>query len=152
MVHVQFRAGPKAARAARMSFARLTERVPRRASEDARLLISELVTNCVRHAGLGPNDVIDLRMAIREDVLRVEVRDRGPGFEPRLKPPTVYQVSGWGLFLVDRIADRWGVSSEGATCVWFELRLGRQRLKDRPVHRKQVRGSISPEGVQGIPV
>src|SRR5207253_1270255 len=58
-----------------------------------------------------------------ESGLRVEVTDRGPGFEPGSPLPSMYQDSGWGLYLVEQIADRWGVKQEEGTCVWFEVDL-----------------------------
>jgi anti-sigma regulatory factor (Ser/Thr protein kinase) len=51
------------------------------------------------------------------------VTDSGPGFEPEQPRPTphVDRPGGWGLCLVDRLADRWGVDSGNRTAVWFEL-------------------------------
>lgn len=85
--------------------------------DDVALLVSELVTNAVRHAGVGPKDPIALRVAAWPRRVRVEVSDRGSfsGREPR---PRSDGASGWGLYLVDRLADRWGAA--GGT-VWFEL-------------------------------
>jgi hypothetical protein len=43
-------------------------------------------------------------------------------FEHPPAPPSPDAVGGWGLMLVDRIADRWGIANgTGGTCVWFEL-------------------------------
>jgi anti-sigma regulatory factor (Ser/Thr protein kinase) len=90
--------------------------------EDLRLVVSELVTNSVRHAGMGTGDAIDLRVESRPNVIRVEIHDPGPGFEAPSVPATMYQESGWGLYLVSRIADRWGVSSQDdGTTVWLEI-------------------------------
>jgi anti-sigma regulatory factor (Ser/Thr protein kinase) len=86
-----------------------------------RLLVSELVTNSVRHAGLGPDDRIELGIAVTPKVVRVTVTDPGGGFEPPSRSPRPGHPSGWGLFLVQRLADRWGVSSDGRTGVWLEL-------------------------------
>jgi anti-sigma regulatory factor (Ser/Thr protein kinase) len=90
--------------------------------DDLRLLVSELVTNSVRHAGLDGGDAIDLRVELLADRIRVEIHDPGPGFEPPAVPTTMYQDSGWGLYLVSRIADRWGIDATtvGKT-VWLEL-------------------------------
>jgi anti-sigma regulatory factor (Ser/Thr protein kinase) len=85
------------------------------------LLISELVTNSVRHAALGSTDRVRLDVRIIPGAIRVEVRDPGPGFEPSAQPPTPYQEAGWGLHIVERLADRWGVLQDRATVVWFEL-------------------------------
>ena len=89
--------------------------------QDVRLLISEVVTNSVRHAGIGASGMIRLIVAVDRGHLRVEVRDSGNGFTPRAPRPDPARSSGWGLYLVAELADRWGVETEGATLVWFEL-------------------------------
>lgn len=90
--------------------------------DDLRLVVSELVTNSVRHAGLGTKDSIDLRVESGPKVIRVEIHDPGPGFDAPTLPTSMYQESGWGLYLVSRIADRWGVSSkDDGTTVWLEI-------------------------------
>jgi anti-sigma regulatory factor (Ser/Thr protein kinase) len=84
--------------------------------------VSELVTNSVRHGELSASDHVHLRLADRGNRIRVEVTDPGDGFDSRPSPtPDPESPSGWGLFLVSRIADRWGMSGDGATTVWFEL-------------------------------
>lgn len=92
--------------------------------DEVRLLVSELVTNSVRHSGMGDREWIGLRVDHSPRMLRVEVTDKGPGFEAGQPLPSMYQDSGWGLYLVEQIADRWGVKQEEGTCVWFELDLG----------------------------
>lgn len=89
--------------------------------QDLRLMVSEVVTNSVRHAGLAPSDPIELHIAVDKERVRVEVHDPGPGFEPPGEPATMLRDSGWGLYLVDRLADRWGVSTGRRTTVWFEV-------------------------------
>jgi anti-sigma regulatory factor (Ser/Thr protein kinase) len=90
--------------------------------ESLRLLVSELVTNSVRHGDLSASDRIRLRLADRGDRIRVEVTDPGDGFDSRPVPaPDPESPSGWGLFLVSRIADRWGTFGDTPTTVWFEL-------------------------------
>ena len=88
---------------------------------DVRLLVSELVTNAVRHAELMPGDLIRLVVYAGDSVLRVEVHDPGGGFVPLEPAPDPTRPSGWGLYLVAELADRWGVESDGSTHVWFEL-------------------------------
>jgi anti-sigma regulatory factor (Ser/Thr protein kinase) len=88
---------------------------------DVRLLVSELVTNAVRHANLAPGDVILLVIDFEDSVLRVEVHDPGGGFVPRAPAPDPARPSGWGLYLVEELADRWGVDSDERTLVWFEV-------------------------------
>jgi len=83
------------------------------------LLVSELVTNAVLHSG-APGTPVVLRVEARADGLRVEVHDRGPGFEMRTPTPRGSR-GGFGLFLVERMASRWGVHRNASTYVWFEL-------------------------------
>ena len=93
--------------------------------DDARLLVSELVTNAIRHAELGSDDVIEVSAAVVDGVLHVAVRDGGVGFRSSPRPAEPRDVGGWGLYLVSEIADRWGTSQDGRTEVWFELRARR---------------------------
>lgn len=103
----------------------------RPARDDLALLITELVGNSLRHAGLGPDDVIRVRIARLRGSVRVEVVDAGPGFSPSRVRPGRVQTSGRGLYLVDQVADRWGVELSGETCVWFELWIGDSRTRHR---------------------
>ena len=98
-------------------------------AENAELLVSELVTNSVRHAGLPPEACVEFTVRASPEVLMVEVADAGMGFNGRPARPRAVagsaSASGWGLFLVDHIADRWGAAQvEGETRVWFELTPG----------------------------
>ena len=86
-----------------------------------RLLVTELVVNSVRHARA---DAIMLRIVVGRSSVLAEVTDGGPGFDPAVACSP--RDDHWGLFLVERLADRWGVSRTGhATRVWFELHRGR---------------------------
>ncbi|MER5490581.1 ATP-binding protein [Streptomyces sp. NPDC002454] len=89
-------------------------------TEDTVLLVSELVGNAVRHTGARN---FGLRMARRRGWLRVEVRDPSRALPCRM-PVGEWDVSGRGLFLVDKLADRWGVDllARGKT-TWFEMRV-----------------------------
>lgn len=89
-------------------------------TEDAVLLVSELVGNAVRHTGAR---VFGLRLRRRRGWIRVEVRDPSRGL-PCLMPVQELDVSGRGLFLVDKLSDRWGVDllPRGKT-TWFEMRV-----------------------------
>src|SRR5437660_1318660 len=89
--------------------------------ENVTLLVSELVTNAVRHGHLGSNDWVDVLVEAEGAVVRVDVGDPGPGFRPpdEVRP---FDDHGWGLYLVSRIAERWGVDAEDSrTDVWFEI-------------------------------
>jgi anti-sigma regulatory factor (Ser/Thr protein kinase) len=87
-----------------------------------RLLVSELVTNSVRHVS-GSERPVQLAVRIGSRVIRVEVHDGGSGFEPAEKPEPRGADGGFGLFLVERMASRWGVDTRDGTRVWFELDL-----------------------------
>jgi anti-sigma regulatory factor (Ser/Thr protein kinase) len=112
---------PSAPSLARRTLARwLVDRVDRRILEDATLLVSELVTNAVRHS--GANGAIDMTVAVRGDHLRVEVSDPGEGFaRPAVGEPPPDALGGRGLLIVDRVAASWGVTEGRPTRVWFEL-------------------------------
>lgn len=82
-----------------------------------RLLVTELVANSVRHARGTP---IDVTVMLHEDCVRAEVTDGGDGFAPPTPDPNPLKDAGWGLFLVRKIAERWG-ADRGTGTVWFEL-------------------------------
>src|SRR6476469_3868203 len=91
---------------------------------DALLLVSELVTNSIRHAGHSGHEAIRVRAANDGPMTRVEVCDRARGETvPTMRPePPPTATGGRGLLLVDALSDRWGMDScERGTCVWFEL-------------------------------
>jgi anti-sigma regulatory factor (Ser/Thr protein kinase) len=90
---------------------------------DVVLVISELVTNSVRHAGLDAGEPVQLSVGLDDDTVRVAVRDPGPGFKPPSAPSDPAHIGGWGLVLVDQLAQRWGVDHDGeANVVWCELK------------------------------
>ena len=84
---------------------------------DLMLLVSELVTNAVRHAR---GEHFEVRLDVRPDVLRLEVHDDGGGFEPKIEPSDDGS-GGYGLYIVDRLADRWGVERDPCGVIWLEL-------------------------------
>lgn len=124
--HIDLRlpADRNAASAARHALDHLEGTLGSDTTDNLRLLVSELVTNSVRHAGLGASDWIALTVRISDIAVRVEVADPGLGFEPVITSPSLYQESGWGLWLVARIAARWGVTRERGATVWFEVDRG----------------------------
>lgn len=103
----------------------------RPARDDIALLVTELVGNSLRHAGLGPDQAIQVRIARQRGSVRVEVTDPGPGFSPVRDRPGRRQTSGRGIYLVEQVADRWGVDRNGETCVWFELWIDDSRTRHR---------------------
>ncbi len=114
--------GPEAAAKARRGLSRLRGDLDPPLLETLRLLVTELITNSVKHTG-GPTIV--LRVLVGSGAVWTEVTDGGQGFDPRDAGTPGPDHTGWGLFLVERLAERWGVSRDGdGTKVWFELRRG----------------------------
>jgi anti-sigma regulatory factor (Ser/Thr protein kinase) len=86
---------------------------------DLRLVISEVITNAVRHGGAG-----DLLIAVtpKREFLCVQVTDTGDGFAPRPRAYAPDEDGGFGLFLIERLTRRWGLTRENQnTRVWFEF-------------------------------
>lgn len=123
LISVTLEARPAAASEARKSLASLAGQLPEEVYEDVRILVSELVTNSVRHSGLSNGQLVRLGVWKTGTCLRVEVADAGPGFEKSVRPRSPDQLGGWGLQIVDRISDRWGVrrASRSEVAVWFEI-------------------------------
>ena len=112
--------GPEAAAAARSAISKLRADLDPPLIETLRLLVTELVTNSVRHTAA---DSLTLSVAIGETAVLTEVADTGPGFDPQCVENSGDDDTGWGLFLVQRLADKWGVKHDGpCKRVWFELR------------------------------
>ena len=114
--------GAEAAAAARRAIVAGNGQLPAGVRDDVLLLVTELVTNAVRHAGAGPERPLQVELLHRPGWVAVAVADAGPGYTWRATPSTGSESGGWGLFLVDRIADRWGVdSTTPGSRVWFEI-------------------------------
>ena len=101
-IRLQLDFGPAAAAEARAAVGLLEGRADPDALDDVRLLVSEVVTNAVRHSGSPAGTLIDLEIAARGNDVRVEVVDSG-------------------LHVVDGLARRWGVERSPRPRVWFEL-------------------------------
>lgn len=116
--------GPDAAAEARQAIGKLPADLDPPLVDTLRLLVTELVTNSVRHTDC---DALTLRIAVGRKAVLTEVTDDGPSFD--LEPYEAESVEehdpgfGWGLFLVQRLARNWGVKADGGSKrVWFELR------------------------------
>jgi anti-sigma regulatory factor (Ser/Thr protein kinase) len=119
LVNVSLPGGARAASLARDELRHLRIGFDDPLLEDLQLLVTELVTNSVRHAD---SDAVHLVVLAAPNAVRMEVADRGPGFTPIARRRDDDREGGWGLFLVDRLADRWGVLSAGEGArVWCEL-------------------------------
>jgi anti-sigma regulatory factor (Ser/Thr protein kinase) len=88
---------------------------------DARLAISELVTNSIQHAGAPVDAPIHLRASVAADVLSLEIQDRGTGGAITRRTPDLQHGGGFGLNVVDVVSRRWGVDRGAGTRVWAEL-------------------------------
>jgi len=117
--------GDKAAGHARRVLAeRLSAALPGPVLGDLQLLVTEIVANSVRHGGVGEDGEIDLRVGIRDGRVRVEMRDTGIQADPHLRAPDLGGGGGFGMLLVSRMSERWGVDHDPNVVMWFELALG----------------------------
>jgi anti-sigma regulatory factor (Ser/Thr protein kinase) len=115
---------PLAPRAARLALEDAATGVPQPALVVAQLLLSELVSNSVRHSNLPPDSPIHVRFQAAPETLRIEVEDSGWGFTVPPSPTGDDHEGGWGLYVMSYLADRWGIERpDVATRVWFEVDL-----------------------------
>jgi anti-sigma regulatory factor (Ser/Thr protein kinase) len=117
----ELRGGENAPRTARRALDSLDGQIPPALQDDVRLLVSELVANSVLHAGVGPDESLTLVLSVSEERLRVEVHEPDHDFRPSFPAQRELSGSGSGLLIVERLADRWGITREASTCVWFEI-------------------------------
>ena len=110
---------PSVARAAIAGFCEGRD-VHRAALSTLLLLVSEIVTNAVVHPDASPAAPIRFAARLHRAMVRVEVTDQGSGFTARPRDPDRID-GGYGLFLLERQARRWGVSRQRGTTVWFEV-------------------------------
>lgn len=120
-IELQLDAEPASVAVARQSLSKLAGQVPSERLEVLRLLVSELVTNSILHARSEAGGRIGVRVQTSPWVVRAEVRDSGTGFELPDPVPEEDLSSGWGLYFIDTLADRWGTYRSTSTCVWFEM-------------------------------
>jgi len=121
----QLTGGPDAPVAARRAVLAGERRMPEGVRDDVLLLVSELVTNAVRHAGVGPERSLHTEIRWGPGRVRVEVTDPSSDPTPIGARSDGDGSGGFGLFLVEQIADRWGVRRTPAgTSVWFEILSG----------------------------
>ena len=115
-----FEGHPKSVGEARAKLLELAEdRVADRRLADLALVISEVVSNAVRHGA----DAAAILLAVtpKEGYLCVQVTDAGPGLAPQPRATAPDEDGGWGFFLIEHMTRRWGVTREqGHTRVWFE--------------------------------
>ena len=98
---------------------RMRDRLTPSQLETARLLVTEVVSNAVRH--VDRDGAIAVQLCVLGDRVRVEVLDPGTGFEPRRRTPDSPLNGSWGLHFLELLSDSWGVDSGERNKVWFEL-------------------------------
>jgi anti-sigma regulatory factor (Ser/Thr protein kinase) len=150
MISVAFEPVPKSTALARAAISPLAGGLDAELFADVELLVTELVSNSIRHARLRGHEWVRLGAAVEGSLLRVEVSDRGAGFKAIPPRPADDGAGGWGLFIVERLADRWGVERDAAgTTVWLEFDLdpdGRGRRLRQGSDRRARAARSRPSG------
>jgi anti-sigma regulatory factor (Ser/Thr protein kinase) len=106
---------------ARAQIRGLGTRLPPSMVDDVLLLANELVTNALRHGPAGRPILLRILGGTR---LRIEVGDAGRWHAPpvHMPEPDLGATDGWGLPIVDALADGWGVTtSPDSTVAWAEV-------------------------------
>jgi Histidine kinase-like ATPase domain len=116
-------------RARRLVLSQLEGQIAPTTASDVALIVSELVTNSVLHAGVGPAQTLAVELMAFDDRLRINVIDPGSRHEPRMLPPDPERLGGLGLLVVERLSVAWGIARAGltGTLVWCDLLLDRSR-------------------------
>jgi anti-sigma regulatory factor (Ser/Thr protein kinase) len=106
-------------------------RVPASVLEDAQLVVSELVTNSVCHSGASAGAVVVVRVELTATTVRLEVQD--PGRAGAIAPRTPDVNGGFGLNLVERLSECWGLerAAAGGTRVWAQLACAPAQTSER---------------------
>jgi anti-sigma regulatory factor (Ser/Thr protein kinase) len=102
---------------------RLRDQVAASVLESALLVVSELVTNSVRHSGASAVGVVVVRVGLTETMVRVEVEDRGRAGAIAPRSADLEGGGGFGLNVVQALSERWGLEriAAGGTRVWAQL-------------------------------
>jgi anti-sigma regulatory factor (Ser/Thr protein kinase) len=91
-------------------------------ADDAAVILSELISNALRHARPLPSGDIRVAWSRQGDLIQLAVSDGGAMTEPRRARATLSSLGGRGLGIVETLADGWGVLHEdGGTTVWATL-------------------------------
>jgi anti-sigma regulatory factor (Ser/Thr protein kinase) len=139
-VRCAFLAQPDAVGEARHALVGLA--LPAATRETLALVVSELVTNSVLHAGLTADDAIDLQVHNGDAHVRVAVQDGGLGFNPPTADPDPLVAGGQGLAIVGALSERWGVDCEADGCtVWCEVALD-EEPPTAPIGREIATGCV----------
>lgn len=104
--------------------------------DDAMLVLSELVSNAVKHAAPLPNGEITASWQVADDVLHVEITDGGAGTRPNASVAVLSAMGGRGLDIVRMVACQWGVTEDdGTVTVWAEVPRTPLDARGRPAPR-----------------
>jgi hypothetical protein len=125
----RFRGLPQAVGAARRSLREWEDHFEPELFYDISLCVSELVTKSVQNAEPGEVDEIELGVFRDKRLVRAEVTERRT--DVAVGDPPTMDCDDWGMFIVGRVADRWGVDRTVGTLVWCEIDLaGNGRSRD----------------------
>jgi hypothetical protein len=138
LLDLRFSSEADAARRAREAVAGVAGKLDPSVRDSVLLLVSELVSSSVRRMGTGEGKELRLRVLAGPECVRAEVADSGRvlhAIAPRLVDSAwsilqdaglLGDPGGWGLAIVNAVADRWGLTADRGTEVWFELDLPRR--------------------------
>jgi hypothetical protein len=129
----KFRGLPQAVGAARRALREWERHFQPDLFYDLSLCVSELVTGRVQQ---GAGHEIELAVRREQKLVRAEIAD--PRGEADLSRPPVTSPADWGMFIIDHVADRWGVDHGTGTLVWCEIDLASDRPQESP-RQAQVR-------------
>ena len=104
--------GPHAPERVRAWLQARADWLPASLESNLMLLTCELVNNSVLHGEASEQDVIEVELRSTENGLRAQVTDPGSGFAPAGRNRDIEEPGGWGLVLVERLAERWGVERD----------------------------------------
>jgi anti-sigma regulatory factor (Ser/Thr protein kinase) len=94
---------------------------------DAGLVLSELISNALRHATPLPDAAVRVAWQIHGDCVEIAVSDGGGPTVPEVNKPGSSAIGGRGLGIVERLSLRWGAypsaDGAGAMTVWAEIAL-----------------------------
>ncbi|HTA13912.1 MAG TPA: ATP-binding protein [Solirubrobacteraceae bacterium] len=137
----KFRGLPQAVGAARRSLREWERYFEPDLFYDLSLCVSELVTKSVQHAATPRAEEIELAVSRRDELVRAEVLEHRKGVV--VTQPPVMDSKDWGMFIVDRVADRWGVDRRLGTLLWCEIDLATDgRSRDWLVSGRRPSSSI----------
>jgi anti-sigma regulatory factor (Ser/Thr protein kinase) len=138
----KFRGLPQAVGAARRSLREWERHFEPDLFYDFSLCVSELVTKSVQHADVLRGEEIELTVSRREELVRAEVMEHRQ--DVVVTQPPIMDCEDWGMFIVDRVADRWGVDRRLGTLLWCEIDLAEDgRSRDWLVSGRRLPASSS---------